>query len=170
MGELIDNVWDIVDEADEEIGWLEIEGHSSPFGFRIGDNLDWKQVNQSRTIDLNRISELNAVFAGGELDKLPFACPCTILLTGCYSGLKKGADAWPQVLADQTGCLVKGTGGTCRGSVFSEDFSKDIGGYDDNVTTRAADGRWHSFMPKKRRVCGAEEAEADNDGQLALDN
>ncbi len=69
--------------------------------------------------DINVITAGNVKQVGVELKKLPWCSRCTIILGGCNTGIAK--NAWPQILADVTGCRVVGSGGYSRGAFYSGD-------------------------------------------------
>ncbi len=133
--------------------------------------------NWDKSLDANYIWGGNADFVGEELAKLPFDCPCLIYLSGCNSGVAKGENTWPQIIADKTGCTVKATGGFMSGTVFDgtcdihryhntwgPDWFNDYCGtgsrYHENEKTHAGqNGKWFTFQPAKPRVCDDSEPE-----------
>lgn len=160
LGELISGVEGKLDEC-ECIGTLEIEGHGHASHIVLGDKSD----NGTSTDAATFLWRKNKDYVAERLAGLDFCCPCTILLSGCHTGNSKRPNPWPQVLADKTGCTVKGTKGYCTGRVFDGDV--EIGhmkGYpsqrEDDKQFGTAEG-WRTFEPAKKRQCPCEESTAD---------
>jgi RHS repeat-associated protein len=172
LGELLKGIKDNINSG-ECLKALELVGHANPWEMMLGP--DNGRDNNSKSPKANKVDGSNAGYVGGELGKLDFCCPCYIYLSGCNTGLLKGKNTWPQIIADQTGCLVYASMGYKSGSVLKGNIEvkRKMGGHppygDDDDHFKGMDDKYRIYGPANPREppcdCPPEESKKKSGGK-----
>jgi hypothetical protein len=136
------------------VEFLEIRGHGTPKGMRIGDVPppgSGAYDDGSSSDKANYVSNTNASAIGKLFgSQIPFCCKCTIRLSSCNTGNLKGDSPWPQKLADGTGCTVIAPMGYQYGTVLENGPSPKI------ATSCVSAGEAHAPLDETSERCASQ--------------